>query len=177
MKNILFIVIIALVSCNSKKEKDIKEQQPAKPLSKWVEILKDTAGNSSGMFVIDTAHFDTANINSSPIRILSKETGTQKNYVGVEEKTIRISYQNISSKTIEAIKLRWYCEDAFGEPALLYNDREFTIGDGRNNDQLKPGTSGTIEWEGMSVDLHKVISAWAYEVAFSDGTTWKASGK
>jgi len=84
-----------------------------------------------------------------------------------------LTYKNVSGKKIEAIRFRWYGEDAFGDPADmggLFNDG---TGGGFDDDPLRPGQTRTSSWDILSSRGKKVKKAWAYEVAFSDGTKWE----
>jgi hypothetical protein len=46
-------------------------------------------------------------------------------------------------------------------------------GGGFDDDPLNPGKSRTSQWSILSGDAKKVVLAWPYEIAFSDGSKWK----
>jgi len=103
-----------------------------------------------------------------PVKILSAKPVEQEysNY-----KDIRLSWKNISKKTISAIRFKWKGENAFGEPADM--GVKTGEGGGFSDDKLRPGKSDYGEWSILSRDLKKVTKAWVYEVAFEDGTKWE----
>ncbi|MGQ0740201.1 MAG: hypothetical protein ACT4OJ_14210 [Bacteroidota bacterium] len=179
MKQLLIIILTALLSgCSNNNPKPQAEKESEKKLSKWegyMKAFKDSVDLSSDIYDLDAAHFDTANISTSPIAITETTIWKEKEYLGLEYDNISVRFRNISGKTIEAVKLRWFCEDAFGEPVFLFSRPtiRMSIGQGRSNEQLKPGGIGQVRWRGNATDLYKVVRAWPYEVAFSDGIVWK----
>ena len=121
-------------------------------------------------------HFDTTNIKESPIKIISIDT-THENHalVNVKEyEVLKIRFQNNSPKTIDGLKMRWYCEDAFGEPALLLTLSPvlMSIGEAQSDDHVKPGQEGMVVWKGRYAKI-KVVKAWPYKIAYADGTVWE----
>ena len=117
-----------------------------------------------------SALFDTAGLHTSPVKVT-------KSYLYQEEysnyKNISLTYKNNSRKKIEAIKFRWYGEDAFGEPADMgsYGITE-GFGGGFTDDALGVGKVRTSSWEILSSRAKKIILAWPTEVIFSDGIKW-----
>lgn len=148
-------------------------------MSKWDSILyqMDTMTGKNKEFInYSPDHFDTSGITSMPIQILSKEFIIFKKEYDIKEEFILIKYKNISQKTITGVKLRWFCEDGFGEPKLMMSDLgslSMSIGEDRNGDRLKPGETGEIKCKQFYDTGDRIISAWAYQVGFEDQTIWK----
>lgn len=82
-------------------------------------------------------------------------------YVG---RTVKLTYKNVSGKKIDAIKFKWIGEDAFGDPETGGGITDESLGDGKT-------TSAT--WATTTKTGKKIIKAWAFEIAFSDGTKWE----
>lgn len=165
MKNLLFLITyILMASCND----ETKNQSAS---SKLDPILKQHMVDSMVNNTIKDAILkDTISLADCPVEILSSKP-IKKEYSNY--KSIYVSYKNISHKTITAIRFKWYGVNAFNEPADMGSISN-GIGGGFADDMLKPGKSDSGEWNILSRDLKKVIKAWAYEVAFEDGTKWKA---
>lgn len=134
--------------------------------------MKDSLVNSV-MSNAMKSDLDTGSISNSPIKILNAKLFKEE-YSSY--KSISLSYKNVSGKKVEAIKFKWYGEDAFGKPADMGAGSIVEgYGGGFDDDPLGPGKSRTSQWSIYSSRGKKVILAWAYEVAFSDGTSWKSS--
>jgi hypothetical protein len=110
------------------------------------------------------------NENNSPIKILSSKI-LPNQYSN--HKDIRITYKNTTKKNIKAIKLEWYCENSFEEPA---HGRFFYI-QGKSSEVITKlitaGKSQSQIWEDFSTDANKIVKVRAYYVMFTDGTTWE----
>lgn len=176
MKILSFLIIIVFASCNS----STTPAKPIKNLSKWEQLMAslDSVTDKSRLD-IDPNHFDTSNIRQSPIEFVSIDTG-HSNIIFSDVRAydvITFKFRNIGNKTIEGVRLRWYCNDAFGDPALLVSSHstQMQIGYGQSDDHVSPGSVGVVKWEGDASKI-KVVSAWPYEVAFDDGTVWRISG-
>lgn len=113
---------------------------------------------------------DTIGLYKAPVKVLSAKL-FKKEYSNYRD--IRLTYQNISKKTISGIKFRWYGTNAFGEAADMGNGIVEGFGGGFTDDELKPNRKETGEWSILSRDGKKVVIAWPIEVAFADGTSWK----
>nr|MBC7612937.1 hypothetical protein [Pseudopedobacter sp.] len=113
---------------------------------------------------------DTVGSYKSPIRVLSSKVvkAEYSSYRNVE-----LTFKNYSDKKVTGIKFRWYGVNAFNEPADLGNDLFEGYGDGFTDKEIKPGKTSTLTWEANSRRAKKILKAWAYEVAFNDGTSWK----
>lgn len=180
MKNLFYLLFISVAfnSCQSKPSNVKKDKKPQKLLTKWDSLMYelDTAtGKKKAMLNISPDHFDTVKIATSPVQIISKEFISEKDYLGLEEEFILIRYKNISQKTITGVKLRWYCEDGFGEPNLMLDlsgGLMISIGEARNGERLKPGESQSIKYKQNYETGDRLVSAWAYQVGFDDQTIW-----
>lgn len=119
---------------------------------------------------IRDALLDTTGISAAPVRVLSARLVTQEysNY-----KDIRLTWKNVSTKKIAAVRFKWYGTNAFGEPADMGTSLYEGFGSGFSDDPLSPGRTDSGEWSIMSRDGKKVVAAWPYEVAFEDGTKWE----
>lgn len=119
---------------------------------------------------IKKSFLDTLNTKESPILIISsKLSKTQYS----DHKDIRLTYKNLTKKSIKAIKFEWYCENAFEKPA---SGRNFFIkgkSEGTSSHLLKPKETRSQAWEDFSTDANKIIKARVYFVMFSNGTKWE----
>lgn len=174
---IIIVVIAAIVGffgCTNKPNKKGTEVSVKK--SKWDEwmIILDTSSNKD-MYLFKRDHFDTTHISESPIEILSIDTShTNIIFSDIKDDDVLIiHFKNISNKTIEGVKMRWYCEDAFRDPCFLSPSYGigFEIGEGQSDDHILPGKTGKVKWVGFFSKMN-VVKAWPYQVAFSDGSTW-----
>jgi len=170
MKILPFIACIILVvsSCNYKKEntaltpKEIASIKDSFATALTVDsMVKSSISN----------HFleDTSKLHDAPIIVL-KAVPVKKEYSNYKD--IRLTWKNVSNKTISAVRFRWYGVNAFNEAAEMGGSYR-GIGGGFSDDKLKPGRTDYGEWSLLSSDLKKVVKAWPYEVAFEDGTKWE----
>lgn len=115
------------------------------------------------------AKYDTAGLYLAPVKVLSAKFVTKEysNY-----KDISLSWKNVSSKKISAIKFKWYGINAFNEPADMGGLQE-GWGSGFSDDGLRAGGTDYGTWSILSKDGKKVLIAYPYEVAFDDGTKWE----
>lgn len=162
---IAFVLLLFLFSCDN--EKGVKKERMinGKTEEKWKSDYIDSVKNSLTKKMIP----DSISLTGCPVSV-TKANLFKDGYSNY--KSISLTYRNISNKRIEAIRFNWYGEDAFGEPADMggYLDG---MGGGFTDDPLGPGKSTTSVWSILSSRGKKVIKAWAYEVAFSDGTKWE----
>lgn len=119
------------------------------------------------------ALFDTTGLSASPIKIIAARL-VKKEYSNYKD--ISLTFKNIGNKKIEAVRFRWYGTNAFGEPADLGNGLALGFGAGFMDQSIIPGKSRTSEWDISSKDGKKIVLAWPYEIAFTDGSKW-ACGK
>ena len=180
MKHLFYLLFTILIidSCKSKPSIGTEDKKQPKPMTKWDSLmygLDTITGKTKDMLNISPDHFDTANIASSPVQIVSKEFISERDYLGLDEEFILIRYKNISQKTITGVKLRWYCEDGFGEPNLMTDMSgavTISIGEGRNGERLNPGETGAIKYKQYYETGDRLVSTWAYQVGFDDQTVW-----
>lgn len=133
----------------------------------------DSAKPNNLTEMVNAAMFDTVGVATAPVRVMLARlvTGDQSAY-----KSIRLTWQNVGSKKIAAIRFNWYGLNAFGEPAEMGGNKVTGFGSGFVDRSLAPGATDTGTWPIMSKDGKKVVMVWPYEIAFEDGTKWK-SGK
>ncbi|MDB5280689.1 MAG: hypothetical protein JWR61_5644 [Ferruginibacter sp.] len=167
MRKLLAIIIsVYCFSCNGpQKEKKFEDY----PLDIQLKAKKMT--DSLIQASTKEALFDTLGLSQAPVKVLSSRLVKQEysNY-----KDISLTYKNVSDKKIQAIRFRWYGINAFGEPADMGSSGLLAgFGSGFHDEQIRPGKTQTSEWSIMSRDGKKIVLAWPYEVAFTDGSKWK----
>lgn len=114
---------------------------------------------------------DTAGVYKAPVKVIAARL-VQREYSNYKD--IRLTYKNVSNKTITAIRFSWYGLNSFNEPADMGSTLiRAGFGGGFTDGRLMPGKSNSGTWEILSKDGKKVVLAWPYEVAFEDGTKWK----
>jgi hypothetical protein len=116
--------------------------------------------------------FDTAGMSYAPIKIIKAEI-----LPGGYSRVVRIKYKNRTNKDISALRFKWYGLNAFNEPADLGSSYTKGFGGGFTDDILKAGSSTETDWRIGNNDGKKLVLAWPYEVAFSDGSKWKLYNK
>jgi hypothetical protein len=172
MKVLLAIFLFPIVlsfSCKSPEQKN-KEH-----VDSLIQDLKySRMADSVVASMMSNAFFDTVGVADGPVTVITAKLVT-KEYSSYKD--IHLVYRNSSKKTISAIRFRWYGENAFGEPADMGLAGHKGFGGGFTDDPMQPGARGSGTWDILSGDGKKVIRAWAYEVAFSDGTKWKSTYK
>ena len=128
------------------------------------DAIIDSFHKSSALRLIDTAGLYLAPVKILKAKFVEQEYSSYKN--------VWLSYKNVSSKKIEAIRFRWYATNAFDEPAEVGGMID-GLGGGFADEVLKPNSTSSGEFDVLSKDGKNIILAWPYEVAFSDGTKWK----
>jgi hypothetical protein len=116
------------------------------------------------------AKYDTGGLYLAPIKVLSARFVVREysNY-----KDVSLRFKNVSNKRVSAIRFKWYCENAFNEPADAGNSILKGWGAGFTDSELGIGTTTYGTWEILSKDGKKILIAYPYEVAFTDGTKWE----
>lgn len=140
------------------------EEETTKSIKKTTDRLGERLAENNKKIEMS----DTAKLYDAPVKILSAKFVTKEysNYKGVF-----LSYKNVSGKSIAAIRFKWYGENAFGEPADMSGPRD-GWGGGFTDDVLNPGRTDNGTWDILSKDGKKIITAYPYEVAFTDGSKW-----
>ena len=171
MKYIHLFLIILFCSCNNENKTTTAEITQAERDSftmknygkKSEEVVKDMVKES-----LKKGLMDTAGLYKAPVRVLSSKLVT-KEYSDYRD--ISLTFKNISGKTIEGIKFKWYGETAFKEPADMGGVID-GFGSGFTDKTMRPNKSLTMTWGISSGNAKKVILAWPFEVVFSDGSKW-----
>lgn len=160
MKN-FFAILSAILLISCKKEENKYSPEVEMKAQQMVDSITTSVKKESALENKEDSNAPVTVIKS---RFIEKEFS---NYKDVE-----LTYKNVSNKDIKAIKFEWYGEDSFGEPA----DMGITDGNGGGftDDILKAGKKRTSEWNVLSRNGDKILTAKAYEVIFTDGTKWKA---
>ncbi len=173
---VLLTVCAALISCGGQKPQT-KEQDDAYYDSLSIErtgkTISERARESTDSLlnkISSDVYMDTAGLSKAPVKVI-KALLFKKEYSSYRD--IRVTYKNVSKKTVTAIKFRWKGTNAFGDPADMGSSLQEGYGGGFTDDSLHPGRTEVSEWSILSRDGKKVELAWAYEVVFSDGTKWE----
>lgn len=164
----LFLILLLcnfLFSCQQRNSAKIKTQSDSILYNHIYDSLHAVVESS----ITHKLAFDTAGLFNAPIKIITA-TPYKEDYSNF--KSVHLEFKNISTKTIEGIRFRWYGVNAFGEDADMGGVQP-GIGGGFTDNQLKPGKSAVGNWNVLSRDLKKLVIAYPTEVAFSDGTKWK----
>jgi hypothetical protein len=167
MKVLLPAILIFITSCNYEIKKKDKSAD-----SLLREIEAGRIADSMTKAIIRNINWDTIGLKDAPIQVL-KATFFTKEYSNYKD--IRIHFKNVSNKKINAIRFRWYGENAFGEPADMGTGEIFGedgFGAGYDDTPIKPNQSRTSEWSILSRNGKKVVKAWPTEVVFEDGSKW-----
>jgi hypothetical protein len=162
LANLFLISISAFFSCQDETKRVYTPEEEVK-----VEKLKDSLYTK---IKTDIALSDTPKVDNSPVLILSAKP-SQKEYSNYKD--ITLSWKNVNGKTITGIRFQWRGLNAFGEPADMGGMLD-GMGGGFTDETLKAGRKGYGTFGILSKDLKKVVKAWASEVAFEDGSKWKA---
>lgn len=108
---------------------------------------------------------DTIGLYKSPIKVISAKL-IKEEYSN--DRSISITYKNISDKNIDGIRFHWMTSGTWGvEDMGRYSSL-------KTDELLKAGKTQTSSWS-IHSDNKKSCFAWAHEVVFSDGSTWKLS--
>lgn len=165
---LLLSISMAILSCSKLPPKKIAMAKPA-----YVEINHNDItieSKKSDIPPIKKDFLDNKDEENSPVKIIAAKL-SKSSYS--DHKDIKLIFKNTGKKDIKAIKLEWYCENSFDEPA---NSR-FFYGQGKSTAKvaylLKSGDTKTKIWEDFSTDANKVIKARASYVVFTDGTKWE----
>lgn len=116
------------------------------------------------------AKYDTGGLYLSPIKVLSAKF-VSREYSSYKDVSLR--FKNVSSKRVSAIKFKWFGQNAFNEPADAGSPILKGWGSGFTDTELGIGTTTYGTWEILSNDGKKILIAYPYEVAFTDGTKWE----
>lgn len=168
MKNLLLFALLIFCSC----KKEINYDERNKFLIDSLNIVKLSKVRTDSV-IHDFAKnkiLDTTGMKDCPVQIIKSKL-VKEEYTNY--KNIFIKYKNISKKTIQGIRFEWYGENSFNEPAEMGNSMLLGSGGGFSEDILKPNSINSGTWSIYSKDAKTIISARAYEVAYTDGTIWK----
>jgi len=103
--------------------------------------------------------------------ITFKEAWITKNTINNPE--ARLTYQNVSAKTIDAVKISIFCFDNFGNPTSSSGSNEFPA---LQQDPIKSNSIVDGHKSGWTLYLHEnttKFTAILGKVHFIDGTTWE----
>ena len=169
----LFFSTIVLISCQGKQETPLEKLQREVREDSIDRVVRKRT-DSMVKSIKTNIYWDTANIAEAPIIVTSAKLsrGEYSSY-----KDVVLTFKNVSGKKVEAIRFRWYCLNAFGEPADMSGLLEPGFGAGYTEDPLRPGKSDNATWDGVSRNAKKIVKAWATEAVFDDGTKWEAKSQ
>ena len=165
MRNLLsLLIVLLLISCKSKSDRAYERTV------KYLDSLNtEEYADSMTKSTLKNLFFDTANIGTTPV-VVTKAWLVKREYSIYKD--VSLTYKNVSGKKISAIRFKWYGIDGFNEPADmggLFDGQ----GGGYIDVDLVAGKIRTTTWD-VNSKAKKIVKAWAYEVAFDDGTTWKS---
>lgn len=165
----LFLIVLSsifILSCQqSQNSSELRTHSDSVLYNHIYDSLHAVVENS----ITKKLAFDTNGLFTAPIKVLIARPYQEdySNYKGVH-----LEYKNVSTKTVEGIRFRWYGVNAFGEDADMTGIQP-GLGGGFTDSQLKPSKTDGANWNILSRDLKKIVIAYPTEVAFSDGTKWK----
>jgi hypothetical protein len=152
-----FLLLLGM-SCNQKSEKsEAQKQAELDSFSKktYGRSFKEQVQHQTDS-VIKGALIDTVGLYKAPVKIISAKF-VKKEYS--EFKDIQLEYKNVSKKSIDGIKFRWYGETVFGDPADMGASVTKGFGGGFTDEQLKPNEKTESEWSILSSDVKIVVLA------------------
>jgi hypothetical protein len=177
MRKISFFLLasILFISCNnSSKNKDNLSTEVDTSVTGYDDINVESQYEKLKDSILKNQFrkraLDTTGISKSPVIVLNSRF-VEKEYSNYKD--IQLTYKNVSDKKIQGIRFEWFGENAFGEAAEMGRSLLLGEGGGFTDEILSPGRKSTGTWEIFSKDGKKIITARAYEVAFTDGTIWK----
>lgn len=160
MKNILFIgVFLFLFSCKSPEQKE-RERRMTDSIT--LALTQRVSNN------IINSNFNNEQVRKSPIKIIKTELVKKDN---TSYQDIVITFKNTTNKEIVGVKLQWYAENIFGEPADMGLQKGYAMGS--STQVIPPKFEGVLWWEILSIDAKKIVGARPEEIVFSDGTKWQ----
>lgn len=116
------------------------------------------------------AKYDTGGLYLSPIKVLNARF-VEREYSNYKDVFLR--YKNVSNKRVSAIRFKWYGVNAFNEPADVGGVFSNGWGGGFDDEGLGVGNTTSNNWNVLSKDGKKILIAYPFEVAFSDGSKWE----
>jgi hypothetical protein len=158
MKSFLPLIAVLLFACNENKN-----PVEADKIIDELELQRKVDSAMTSMF------WDTIGLDSSPIKVKSfslKEAILQ-------DFEINVTYQNTSDKPIDAIRFRWYLQNAFREPADIGSDYGAGFGGGYSDEPIQPGEERTGTWSVDCKDAKRIVKAWPREIVYQDGAKWE----
>jgi hypothetical protein len=168
---LLIIIIGGLISCTNTKTDVVDDNEFGDSIgNRSVVEIKDSIKKDLNKRLADQVYGDTIGVYKSPVKVL-KSRMVKEEYSRFRD--IELTFKNVSDKKIVGIRFSWKGVNAFGEPADMGNSLAEGYGSGFTDTPLRPGKTTTAKWSILSRDGKKVLYAWAYEVAFEDGTVWK----
>lgn len=135
-----------------------------------------TAPSSPGSYIVTVKGSNGRKNGNSTFSITVKEppvkvTSYNLSNDGIGGKDANITFQNVSGKAVNALKVRVAMWNNFGERVTYLGSNPFQ---GITSDMSVPtGMSTTRTWSLYWATSVSKITPWVYEVAYSDGTVWK----
>src|SRR5262245_19614996 len=134
----LFSMIFLFAACNNMSTSSTTRLS----LSDSLDIARKS--DSMAQAIIKNVLFDTIGVSTAPVRVISAKLVTREysNY-----KDIWLSWKNVGSKKIAAIRFRWYGTNAFGEPVDMGTPSIHEgFGGGFSDRTLSPGRTDDGTW-------------------------------
>jgi len=121
-------------------------------------------------FDLDSANrrwlMDTTNMKTCPIEITDASLSG-----GGANKSIHVSYHNLTAYRISYIEFSWYCHDAKGLPA---DNGRSGISGGLDQRGLDSSQYANASFPSGGTTVVKLIKVWPSEVEFEGGERWTA---
>jgi hypothetical protein len=153
-KQIIFLLFVVLLSCNSK---------PTKKLPVINKMRKTS---------IDTTHkdpleglLDTVGLYKSPIKLISFKIITQQ-----KSKVLRVFYKNVANKSLCAAGFGFLIINSHNKPAKPGNTVSINFDGCGVYEEVKAKESAYFDFTNFKYD--NVLTMWPVEVDFMDGKRW-----
>jgi hypothetical protein len=150
-KQIIFILIMGLLSCNSK---------PTKKLPVTNEIGKTSKDKDPLVGLIDTV-----GLYKSPIKLISFKIIHQK-----KSNVLRVFYKNTANKSLCAAGFKFLITDSHNKPAKPGNTVSINFNGCGVYEEIKARESTHFDF--TNFEFNKVLMVWPVEVEFMDGKRW-----
>jgi len=160
MKTWYAFLFILLLSCNHSNFNcagTVVEETTSK---KYVDSFHNA--------LLSEVAFDTVGTEHAPVRIVRYQLVQNLNG---HYKSVALTYQNISSKNISAIRFKWYGTDSADHPVEM-GYAATGIGGSFDDEPLKAGKRRTATWGVLTNKLCVITKVWPTEIVFEDGSKW-----
>lgn len=161
MKNILLLPLLFLSACG---------MQGGKTANNTEDSLTRALKEEEKMW--NRIYWDTANIAAAPIKVIEATVAGEEEF----KREAILKFQNVSQKTVDAVRLSYYEVNAYGEPTSTGSGSYYSRGHGSLSYEipLPPNEIATAKAI-PGFGARKIAKAWPTTVVFSDGSKWEAT--